>query len=157
VTTPVPDGCTTRMAHMRRVGLVGCVKKKRDVPMRASELYVSSLFTGRRKYVARTCDRWFVLSAKHGVLEPEEIVAPYDVSLTTMSAAARRGWSAQVLDDLQRRLGGLGSHTFEIHAGAAYRDFGLLDGLLRTGARVEVPAAGLSQGQQLAFYKRAAS
>jgi hypothetical protein len=138
-----------------RVGLVGCVKKKRDVPTPAADLYTSTLFLGRRNVVERTCDRWFILSAKHGVLDPAEIVEPYDMTLTTMSRDERRAWSARVLDQLEQKLGSLGATVFEIHAGAAYRDFGLTDGLRRSGAQVVVPTEGLTQGQQLAFYKRA--
>jgi hypothetical protein len=32
--------------------------------------------------------------------------------------------------------------VFELHAGAAYRDFGVVDGLRQRGATAEVPAAG---------------
>jgi hypothetical protein len=43
--------------------------------------------------------------------------------------------------------------------GDEYRAFGLVDGLVdglvAAGASVEVPAAGLTIGQQLAFYKQA--
>jgi hypothetical protein len=47
-----------------RIGLVGCVKSKRSQAAPARELYSSPLFRGRRDWVERTCDRWFVLSAK---------------------------------------------------------------------------------------------
>ena len=45
----------------RRVGLVGCVAKKRLTAHLAQELDVSQLFTGRRSYVEQTCDKWWVL------------------------------------------------------------------------------------------------
>ena len=139
-----------------RVGLVGCVEAKRLEPSRVEDLYTSTLFRGWRAYVQRTCDRWFVLSAKYGVLDLDEVIAPYDETLTTPSTAARRAWSAKVLHQLEGHLGDLAGHTFEIHAGAAYRDFRLADGLARRGASVEVPAEGLRQGQQLRFYRDAA-
>jgi len=44
-------------------------------------------------------------------------------------------------------------YEFEVHAGAAYTDFGLQSGLESAGARVARPAAGLSLGRQLAFYR----
>lgn len=56
-----------------RVGLVGCVKSKRS--QAAPELYVLPLFRGRRAWVKRTCDCWFVLSAKHGLVEPGRVLA----------------------------------------------------------------------------------
>lgn len=133
---------------------MGCVKAKRGAPAPAADLYVSTLFTGRRRFVERTCDQWFILSALHGLVAPGTVLEPYDVTLTTMPVARRRRWSSSVLDQLAVQLGDLSGLTFEIHAGAAYRDFGLADGLRRSGALVEVPAAGLRQGEQLSFYAR---
>lgn len=140
-----------------KIGLVGCVKSKQSGDAPARELYVSALFRGRRSYVERTCDRWFVLSAKHGLVEPEQVLAPYDEALARAPVAQRRRWSEEVLAALRERLGDLGQHDFDIHAGAAYRDHGLEDGLRRAGARVDVPARGLRQGPQLRFYNQATS
>jgi hypothetical protein len=137
-----------------RVGLVGCVKAKAPVPRPAEDLYTSTLFVGRRRYVERSCDRWFVLSAKHGLIEPSVLVEPYDETLKTKGSGERRCWSEAVLDQLCAALGDLGGITFEIHAGAEYRDHGLTAGLLARGAQVEVPAAGMRIGEQLAFYTR---
>jgi hypothetical protein len=76
----------------------------------------------------------------------------YDESLTNASLDRRRTWAQSVLVDLDTRLGDLHGRTFEIHAGATYRDHGLVEGLRDRGAVVVIPAVGLSQGQQLAFY-----
>src|SRR5437879_2590214 len=62
---------------MQRVGLVGCVKSKRSVPTAAADLYTSTLFVGRRRWVEASCERWFILSAKHGVVPPDELIEPY--------------------------------------------------------------------------------
>jgi hypothetical protein len=120
----------------------------------AADLYVSTLFAGRRRFVERTCDRWFVLSALHGLVPPERVLEPYDVTLKTMPTSRRRTWAAGVLEQVAAELGDLAELTFEIHAGATYRDFGLVEGLRRAGGIVEIPAAGLRQGEQLAFYLR---
>jgi uncharacterized protein DUF6884 len=136
-----------------RVGLVGCVKTKLPHSAPAKDLYTSPLFRGRRAFVECTCDRWFILSAKHGLVDPEVNLAPYD---ETLSQASRRerSWASRVLATLKERLGDLNSHTFEIHAGSMYADHGLKAGLHESGAHVETPAAGLTLGQQLAFYRR---
>jgi hypothetical protein len=118
----------------------------------AADLYTSPLFLGRRRFVERSCDRWFILSALHGLLRPDEVIEPYDVSLVSARAPERRAWARQVLKALDAELGDLAGTTFEVHAGAAYRDFGLVEGLRRRSAEVVVPAEGLSQGRQLAFY-----
>ena len=138
-----------------RVGLVGAVKSKRRRPAEAGELYTSPLFRGRAAYVERTCDRWYVLTPREGLVDPEWVVAPSEESLTVVPASWRRAWSVRVIDALVHELGDLHSHVFEIHAGAAFRDFGLVDGLERRGAAVEIPARGMSQGAQLAFYAAA--
>lgn len=133
------------------VGLVGCVKSKLSVPSRAADLYTSTLFRGRRAWVETNCDRWYILSAKHGLIGPDEVLAPYDESLLDMSRVDRQAWARRVLAELTETLGRLDPYAFEMHAGAAYSDFGLADGLRRAGASVSFPVHGLNFGRQLAF------
>jgi len=135
-----------------RVGLVGCVKTKLDHAAPAQDLYVSTLFRGRRAFVEASCDRWFVLSAKHGVVSPAGIVDPYEETLNGKSTDAKRSWAGSVLRQLDGSNIDYADTVFEIHAGAEYRNFGLVDGLQSRGATVQVPAAHLVQGEQLAFY-----
>src|SRR5688500_17977583 len=107
-----------------RIGLVGCVKGKGPLPAPAADLYVSPLFLGRRRFVEQSCDRWFILSALHGLVGPDEVVAPYDCSLLGSSAADRRAWTQRILSSIDEVLGDVGGVMFEVHAGAAYRDHG---------------------------------
>lgn len=138
-----------------RIGLVGCVKGKRSRPAPARELYTSALFLGRRAFVEATCERWFILSAKHGLVDPDDVLEPYDQTLKDASEAHRRQWSARVLNQLERSLPHLHGVILEAHAGAAYLDHGLAAALEARGAVIERPTAGLSFGRQLAFYKSA--
>ena len=136
-----------------RVGLVGCTKSKRTVASSARDLYdPSTLFRGRRAYVERTCDRWFILSALYGLVDPDDVIEPYDVALKSASTAERRAWSRSVLESLRTELGDLRGIEFECHAGSEYLSFGVVDGLLALGATITVPTEGLSFGRQLAFY-----
>jgi hypothetical protein len=135
-----------------RIGLVGCVKRKGTDPAPAKDLYRSPLFVGRRRYVEHTCEDWFILSAKHRLVRPEQVLAPYDETLVGKPRHELERWSAEVLFAIDALGVDYPSTVFEIHAGQTYRDFGLVGGLLARGARVEVPAEGLSQGQQLGFY-----
>jgi hypothetical protein len=137
-----------------RIGLVGCVKTKLASPAPARDLYRSALFQGRRRWVEQSCDRWLILSVGHGLVDPDQVLAPYQEALGSLGTAGRRVWARRVLSELEARVGPLGAGVYEIHAGAAYRDCGLVDGLIVAGATVEVPAAGLSQGEQLAMYSR---
>ena len=103
-----------------RVGLVGCVKSKRSWAAPARELYRSPLFRGRLAWVERSCDRWFVLSAKHGLVEPDQVLDPYDLTLADLSRASRRTWSSQVVRALEQALGDLSGVAMELHAGMTY-------------------------------------
>lgn len=137
-----------------RIGLVGCVKSKRGSAAPAADLYTSALFHGRRRWVEPSCSRWYILSARHGLVAPDEMLDPYDETLTTKGSRERRAWADRVLGQLRNALGDIGRYDFEIHAGAAYTDHGLRSGLVSAGAGVSLPTEGLSLGRQLAFYKK---
>jgi hypothetical protein len=139
----------------RRIGLVGCVKEKAGSPQPAKDLYVSTLFRGRRAYVERSCSEWWILSAEHGLVHPDDVLAPYDVTLKDASRPARRQWSRRVLDDIGRRVAPAVGDVFDIHAGAEYRDFGLMAGLSAMGCKVDLPTEGMPIGKQLQFYTQA--
>ena len=133
------------------VALVGCVKGKRQTPTPAADLYTSDLFKKRRDHVARRGLNWFVLSAQHGLVTPDEILAPYDMALKDQSATYQREWGRRVTTQLSALLGSLAGMTFEIHAGAPYVE-ALHAPLIAEGARTSTPLKGLTQGQQLAWY-----
>lgn len=135
-----------------RIGLVGCVKTKLAWKAPARDLYDSDLFRGRKSHVERTCDRWYILSARHHLLRPDEVIAPYDLTLLSMADPERRRWSSTVLRELQAELGSLSDYEFELHAGDEYRSYGLRDGLDRGGALSIYPVAGLRLGDQLTYY-----
>lgn len=133
------------------VFLVACTKAKRPAPCPARDLYTASdWFRRARAFVELQGDPWFVLSAEHGLVPPDQLVAPYEASLARMPAAKRRAWSLQVLGDLARR--DLVGRRFVILAGRLYRD-PLIPALTFNGEAqdlVEVPLRGLGFGQQKA-------
>lgn len=137
-----------------RIGLVGCAKSKRSEPAAARDLYDrSALFRGARCYVERSCERWFILSARYGLVRPEQVIAPYDETLTTLPRGERCSWAERVLGELERELGpDLSGITFEAHAGAKYLDC-LVHGIEERGGSVEEPLHGLGRGARRAFYK----
>jgi hypothetical protein len=137
----------------KRVGLVGCVKAKATTSRQACDLYVSTLFRSRRLHVEDSCDEWWILSAEHGLVHPNQILEPYDLSMHQLSSDMRREWSAKVLRSLQNKCGITEGDIFEIHAGYEYRNFGLKDGLLDMGAIIDIPVEGMKFGLQLNFYK----
>src|SRR3546814_2942975 len=63
------------------VFLVACVAAKLDRPAPARDLYASPWFQKARAYVERQGGAWFILSAKHGLIAPETVIARYDETL----------------------------------------------------------------------------
>jgi hypothetical protein len=122
------------------IGLVGCGKGKLDHAAPARSLYTGDLFRKASGYCIANYDAWYILSAKHGLLDPDEVIEPYDLSLKNLSAEERRRVLAQI-DDL-----GLTSETFYIHAGERYSEH------LVPHLRYLRPLKGLGIGKQLAWY-----
>ena len=132
----------------RRLFLVSCVKIKLPRPAKAKDLYISDWFRKARACVEREDGAWRILSAKYGLVHPEEVIRPYEKTLITMRAAERRAWAGNVLAALAPCLADVDAVVFL--AGARYREF-LEPSLNGRGIRVDVPMRGLSQGRQLAW------
>lgn len=140
----------TALASELAVGLVACGKSKRALPASARLLYTSDLFTKASSYAERTYDRWFVLSAKHGLVVPETVLEPYDLTLADLTALERRQWAQQVAADLDDL--GLTEGRFYLHAGALYRQ-----GLERLLPDTVLPfGRPLPIGKQKAWYRQRA-
>jgi hypothetical protein len=137
--------------HDVDVLLLGSVKLKASSPQMARDLYVSDLFGKRRGYADQRGLPWFVLSAKHGLLRPDELVAPYDVELKALPASYRSAWGAWVIERLRQELGALEGLRLEVHAGDAYVQ-ALVEPSTSAGATLIRPLQGLRQGGQLAWY-----
>lgn len=140
-----------------RLALVACASARDSGPAPAEELYASALFHARRRHVAQRCDQWLVLTPRYGVVAPDALVEAETTRLADLPAAERAAWADAVLAELDERLGGLNGWVIEMHAGAAFCDSGLADGLRDRGASVIRPVAGLGQGRQLAWYREHAS
>ncbi|WP_186083560.1 DUF6884 domain-containing protein [Burkholderia gladioli] len=125
--------------------LVSCVSKKAQVPTAARDLYQSQWFKKARRYVEQQGGEWLILSALHGVVRPDQIIAPYDQTLSRMPIAERRAWAAGVLATLES--GCVQGRRCVILAGSAYREF-LID-QLRRQMTVAIPMEGMAIGRQL--------
>ena len=134
------------------VALVSCVKGKTSGPCPAKNLYTSALFRYMRAYAERHADRWFILSAKYGLLNPETVVVSYEQTLNRATMGQRREWAERVFAQMGKagllRVG----VVFLWLAGAAYKrhlsqrlvDFEQTD-----------PLAGMGIGKRLGWLKKA--
>ena len=81
--------------------VIGCGKNKRKIAARASELYTSTRFKISKEIAANLNAVYFVLSAKHGLIGPDEVVEPYDVDIHDLSAEEKKSWARSVLAQMQ--------------------------------------------------------
>ena len=131
--------------------LVACVKEKLSVPAAARDLYVSPLFRKEREYAERVGLPWFILSAEHGLVVPDEWLSPYERYLPDTPPSFRRAWGTWVVERLELLAGSVAGRTIEIHAGSTYVE-ALRTPLETKGASLFEPLAGLGMGQRLAWY-----
>jgi hypothetical protein len=99
----------------------------------------------------RKADAIYILSAKYGLVELDQIIEPYEKTLNRMSAADVQQWADKVLVELKARTD-FGGDRFISLAGDKYR---LL--LIPHLSHVEVPLEGLGFGKQLNWLKEACS
>jgi hypothetical protein len=78
------------------VGLVGCAKDKAGTARPARLLYDSQLFRAASAYAAARYDHWRILSGRHYVLHPDEVIEPYDQPVAGMVKAVREHWASMV-------------------------------------------------------------
>ncbi len=98
---------------MSKATLVQCTKSKRYEAAPAKDLYDKShLFTLMREY-AEVCNRpWYILSAKHGLVDPDTVLEPYD----------EYGLMENQCETIAEELVDMDVDTVEVIAGSAYTD-----------------------------------
>lgn len=138
---------------MTTIALISCVKSKREHACAAKELYTSTLFRYMRRYAESHANDWFVLSAEHGLLHPEQVVAPYEKTLNKMSKPERDAWATRVIDQLHSNLPK--QAAILMLAGERYRG-GIVPWLGACGYDIRVPMAGMRMGEQIQWLQRSA-
>ncbi|ACB69111.1 conserved hypothetical protein (plasmid) [Burkholderia ambifaria MC40-6] len=129
--------------------LISCVAKKRDRAVPAKDLYVSEWFCKAREYVESRSGIWYILSAKLGLVAPDQVVEPYDQTLNRMPIAERRAWAHRVRNQMDEQLPSGPSEEVRciVLAGSRYREF--LMEYLNGRFVVEIPMEHLAIGKQL--------
>jgi len=133
---------------MATLFLVSCVAEKTTEPSNARELYISPWFVAARSAVEATGEPWYILSAKHGLLHPDTVTAPYDSCLDWMPVEERRDWGERVSQKLRAVPG-----TFErvvVLTTPRYREF-LMETLHELASEVATPLDGMSEEKQIAL------
>ena len=135
-----------------KLGLVSCTKSKKNYPCKAYEMYSpSNLFKKAYRYAAKNYDLVVVLSAKYGLLLPNDEIEPYDLTLNTMKKREREEWANNVYNQMRKKLELNRIKSAYFHTGEKYREY-LIPKLELAGIDCTIPLEGLSFGQQLAWY-----
>lgn len=135
-----------------RVALVGCASQKLKRPAPARELYVSALFKKASAYAQQEADSWFILSAKHGLVHPDEVLEPYDVKLGTKQAGPIHDWSQKVRAQLIEHVPVYAEVL--LLAGGQYQ-YAIGSPSNPSPWRVHDPMKGMQIGQRLQFLNSA--
>jgi hypothetical protein len=120
--------------------LIGSSGATSPVPVPVDELFRSAGFARAREHAVRSDLPWFVLSAKHGLLDPGDVVAPFDVQLADRSSGYRTAWGEWVTAQLGERLQ-LAGVTVAVHGGVDFAQ-PLRQPLARRGAAMELALPG---------------
>jgi hypothetical protein len=127
---PVPAG------DGARVLLLASTADLADAPTTAAELFRSPGFARARQLAVATGTHWYVLSAKHGLLDPADVVGPFDVQLAERSPGYRSAWGEWVVAQLAERVS-LEGTVVEVHGGVDFAQ-PLRQPLDRRGAGLEL-------------------
>ena len=106
---------------MRDIALISCVSKKRTYKTRAEDIYVSSLFIKSLNYIKKVLkpQKIYILSAKHGLLDLDEEIEPYNETLNGKTKIEKLKWANIVLQQLNDKCD-INSDRFIFLAGKNY-------------------------------------
>lgn len=109
-----------------KIALLGCCKKKqgKDNPkklFKAQDIYLGNSFRKSKNIGVKMykCDDYYILSAKHHLLDKNEMISYYDKTLNKMSVKERQDWANIVLKELGDKFD-LTKDEFYIFAGGNY-------------------------------------
>ena len=128
------------------VVLISCSKSKLNHRAPARELYTGQLFKKAVAWAERNAHQWFVISALHGLVTPNQELDPYDYTMKDRRTRERESWAHLVASDLSSYVS-KNSHAVLIMPNV-YRRF-LETELQRHAITSEHPLAGMAIGQQM--------
>ena len=115
-------------------------------------MYISSLFRYNLKYAESfDPDKIFILSAKHGLLDLEDEIEPYERTLNSMHSTEIKEGADLVINQLGQIVD-LNSDEIILLAGENYRKY-----LIPHIAHYSIPLKGLTFGKQLGYLKKVTS
>lgn len=138
-----PDTEPTKPASTRPLYLIACSGSKLETHAKARDLYTGQAFRFAMTAAERAGADVLILSALHGLVDPDAWLTPYNVTLSDMTATDRAEWATRTAAELEPHRG----RDIVVLAGQHYAT--ALEGF----PNVTRPLAGLGIGQQLAALK----
>jgi hypothetical protein len=135
-----------------KIGLLATARKKSRIPAQVTQFYQSPLFQKSVQYALKHYDRMYFYNAKDGLLLPEKIMHPYDVSIKTFSIFEKRQWAHAVIKKFNEYEHPEKKMVY-LHGGLVYRKH-LEPELKNFGFDYVVPLKGLGIGKQLTWYDK---
>lgn len=138
---------------MKDVYLISCTKSKQNRTCKAEEMYMpstkfrASLAYAENRVNSRT-EQIFILSAKYGLLELDEIIETYDETLFGKPQAECDGWGSQVVKGLSSRFN-LAETNFVILAGSSY-----VNPLVGKLEHITTPLKGMPMAESISWLQR---
>lgn len=74
---------------MSVICLVGDSKSQLNMPALAENMFRSALFGRAKQYAKVHANRWYILSARYGLLEPNTLIEPYDITIDDLEQSER--------------------------------------------------------------------
>lgn len=134
--------------------VIGCGKSKLAVKAPAKDLYTGSLFRAARRYAEAKGGPWAILSAEHGLVLPNTVLAPYDRQLK-LKGGVLRSWALQAATRCTQLVSQMeGTFLVEVLAGHPYA-WPFRNELHWMGVESTEPLEGLGLGLRLQWLKRA--
>lgn len=131
---------------MKRIAFISCVKTKKNHKCKAGDLYISDLFKKSKEYCLKKYDKVYILSAKYGLLDLNEEIEPYELTLNNMSISEQKKWAYKVYKQIESKIGL--EYEFYFFCGKNYRKY------LLPKLKGKELLKNLSFGNQLKFYKQ---
>lgn len=126
--------------------LIACSSTKLQTPAKACDLYQGQAFKFSRQLAEKTGSDYFILSARYGLLDPNEVIAPYDEYLAKMPKAQRTTWAINTARQIKAK--GLQGQAVTFLAGSLYTE-----PLAQLFTHAMRPLANMGIGQQLNYLK----
>lgn len=133
---------------MKSIVMLMCGKNKLPHKAKAKDLYTSPRFQKSIEY-AKTITAYsciYILSAKYGLVELEQELAPYDKSLYEMSAQEKKEWAVEVVKSLLS-ISDPNTDKYFFLTDDTYNEY-----LLPLLSNYELPLKGIPQEEHITFY-----